>query len=102
MDRILKNITYFLLVWPEMLGMPHLHMEELWVLPYVTDYGGMVTCSSSGTWLGLDVNAYLSQLGELLGFLNPLDLTRFSVWWYSTLPYTSEPVYLLKFPERLK
>jgi hypothetical protein len=38
-------------------------------------------------WSGADSNAYHSQLWELLGFLNLLNLTRFSVWWQgSTCP----------------
>jgi hypothetical protein len=34
------------------------------------------------TWLGVDSNAYHSQLWELLGFLNLFDLTSFPVWWH--------------------
>jgi hypothetical protein len=54
-----------------------------------SQWGTLVMCSKTGTWLGVDLSAYYSQLWEFLGLMNLLDLTSFSVWWYSPVPHSS-------------
>jgi hypothetical protein len=63
--------------------------------PYVTgcqssQWGVVVLCSRTETWSQVNLNAYWSQLWELPGFLNLLDLTRFSVQWHGPLSHTKD------------
>lgn len=76
----------------KMLGMALLHVEGLWVLRLCdwlsqsSSWYVMVMCFRTRTCSEVDLNAYCSQWWELLGFLNPLDPTRFSVPWHDPLP----------------
>lgn len=75
----------FLLKYSEMVGMPHLNMEVFHTYPYITDchsplkWDVMVACCRTGTWSGINLNTYCSQLWELLRFLNPLNHTIHSL-----------------------
>ena len=65
-----------------MLGMPHLHVEVMTILNWLlqsSPWCVLVKCQMTGIWLRVDLNAYHSQLWEMPGFLNLLDLTKFSL-----------------------
>jgi hypothetical protein len=58
-----------------------------WLLQF-SSWGVMVTCPRTGPWSEVDLNTYCCQLWEQLGFLNPIDLSKFSDWQHGPLHHT--------------